>query len=117
MFTGALLLLALLIFDAQKNESCIQVADNPNIELTRLFAEVCPKQASVSYGPSSKHNSEVIPESISGALKHLEHLSLAKHQVCIKTQKQIHLELKPLINKQSGQSLRHRSRYDGPPYS
>ena len=117
MFSGALLLVALMIFNGQKNESSIQVADNPDIELAKFLSEVCSNQTAASYGPSNRHNSEVIPESISGDLKHLEYANLAEHQVSIKAQKQIHLGLRPLIDKQSGQSLRHRSSYDDPPLS
>jgi len=117
MFSCALLLVALMIFNGQKSECVTQETGNPDIERIELLAEVCSNQLASSSVPSYWRYSRVIIEAISGNFNHLEYLNLAEHQIRIKAQMQIHLELKPVIYFQSGQNLHHRSRYDDPPVS
>ena len=117
MFSGALLLGSLIVFNGQKSECDTLETGNPDIEHIDLQAEVCSNKTAASSVPSYRHNSGVVYESISGNLNHLEYLNLAKHLIRIKAQMQIHLELKPVIGFQTGRNLHHRSRYDDPPIS
>jgi len=116
MFATALLLGSLILFNSQKSESTRQVAEIPDIEYIDLQAEVPSNTAAASLVPS-KQSSGTVLESITGKLKHPEYLNFAAHQVLIKTQIQIHLELKHLIGFQSDTYLHHRSSYDDPPLS
>ena len=117
MFSGALLLVALMIFNGQKSECVTQETGNPDIERIELLAEVCSNQLASSSVPSYWHYSRVIIEAISGKFTSIEYLNSVEDLIRFNTQMQIHLELKPGLDFQSGQNLHHRSRYDDPPVS
>ena len=108
MFAGALLLESLILFNNQKSECLTQVGENPGIEHIELQAEVPSNSATESF-------TGLVFVFNSGKLKYLKNLDFTNHQVRIKTQMQIHLELKPVLGMQSGQNLYYRTSYDDPP--
>lgn len=117
MFTGAVLLVALMIFNGQKSECDTLETGNPDIEHIDLQAEVCSNQTAASSVPSYLRYSGVVIEAISGKFNSIEYLNSVEQLIRYNTQMQIHLELKPDLDFQSGQNLHHRSRYDDPPVS
>ena len=106
LFTGAVLLVSLMIFNGQKELCDTHATSNPDIEHIDLLAEICSTQIASTSVPSYWHNS--------GNLNHLEYLNTVEHQIRLKTQMQIHLELKPGLDFQSGQNLHPHSRYEDP---
>jgi hypothetical protein len=106
-----------MIFNAQKSEVHNSFADKPIIEHITFQAEVSTNQNAASYDPSIRLHSVETFESISGYLNQLEYLNAASHQVRMKSQGQIHLELKPVIVCQSGQMLHYPSGFDDQPVS
>ena len=117
MFAGILLLGSLIIFHNEKSECPGQLSENPDIEHIELQAAFPSKGATESLAQSNRHNSGLVYELISGKSKHPESLNFAEHQVRMKTQMQIHLELKPILVRRSGPYLHHRPNYDDPPVS
>ena len=116
MFAGVLLLGSLILFNNQKSECLTQLRENPEIEHIELLAEVPPSNAPESSVQSNRKYSGIVHEFISAKLKQLEYRNITDHQVRMKTQMQIHLELLPVLGIQSGQDLHHRSSYDDPPF-
>jgi len=114
LFAFALLLGSLIVFNVQKPECFTLVSENPDIEHVELLAEVPSGNAAASSVQSIRPNSGIIHEFISGKLKQPENRNFADHRVRMKTQMQIHLDLKPVLSKQSGPYLYHRSSYDDP---
>jgi hypothetical protein len=114
MFACVLLLSSLILFNNQKSECLSQARENPEIEHIELLAELPSSNATESSVQSNRHNSGIVHEFISGKLKQLEYRNFAHHQVRMKTQMQIHLDLKPVLSKHSGPYLYHRSSYDDP---
>lgn len=117
MFTGAVLLVSLMIFNGQKDESNTRVTANPDIEHITLTAEIASPQIASTSVSSYWRNSGILSEPVSDYLQYLEYLNFVEHQIRLKAQMQIHQELKPGINIQSGQLLHYRPRYDDPPVS
>ena len=110
MFAGALLLGSLILFNNQKSECLTQAGESPGIEHIELQAEVPSNNAAESF-------TGLVFVFNSGKLKYLKNLDFTDHQVRMKTQMQIHLELKPVLGLQSGPYLYHRTSYDDPPVS
>ena len=115
MFTGAVLLVALMIFNDQKSECVTQETGRPDIEHIELLAEVCSNQLASSSVPSHWRYSGVIIEAISGKFNSIKYLNSVEHLIRFNTQMQIHLELKPDLDFQTGQNLHHYSGYEDPP--
>ncbi len=114
IFAGVLLLGSLILFNNQKSECLTQLRENPEIEHIELLAEVPPSNVPESSVQSNSKSSGIVHEFISGKLKQLEYRKFTDHQVRMKTQMQIHLDLKPVLSKQSGPFLYYRSSYDDP---
>ena len=114
LFAFALLLGSLIVFNVQKPECVTLVSENPDIEHVEFQAEVPSGNATEYSVQSNRPNSGIVHEFISGKLKQLEYRNFADHQVRMKKQIQIHLDLKPVLSKQTGPYLYHRSSYDDP---
>ena len=117
LFAAALLLGSLILFNNQKSECLSQLNENPQIEHMELLAEIPSRNATESRVQSDRYIWEIVYKFISRQFRHPESLDYKEHQVCMKRQMQIHLELKPLIAKLSGPYLLHRPSYDDPPVS
>lgn len=117
LFTAALLLGSLILYTNQKSECPDQPEDKLRIEHMALQAEVPSREASESLVQSSRHHPGIVSSFTICRFRQSEFLNLTDHQVCMKRQVQIHLELKPLIADLSGTYLLHRSGYDDPPLS
>ncbi|MEA3460339.1 MAG: hypothetical protein U9R49_00580 [Bacteroidota bacterium] len=117
LFSCALLLGSLIVFNVQKPESLTLVSENPDIEHVELQAEINSNQTSASSVPSIRLSLKESFELVTGNLKHLEYLSSADHLARIKMQVLIHLEIKPVLGTQSGQDHHQSHRYEDPPLS
>ena len=108
MFSGALFLLALIIFNTQGIDYDEQQANVQNTDTIELAAEIFSSRTAPTILPI-RQLPGVINASISGDLRHLEYKNPTQAQIQLKMQKEIYFGLKPLINYQYGQSLHHRS--------
>lgn len=114
MFTGAVLLVALIIFNSQENKHSTQGADTPDIEQIELLAEVYSNPFTGSTIPSYRLT-VVVSKSFSGNLNHSEYQHFASHQTLFIAQKHLYLELKSDLEFQSGQYLHYHPRFGDPP--
>ncbi|NOR34552.1 MAG: hypothetical protein GQ579_07725 [Bacteroidales bacterium] len=108
LFTGAILLVSLMIFNGQKSEGLSPGNEHPDIELAGSQAEICfartTSATTLSYWRSS---GEIrVPSS--------EHLNDPEYLVLLKKQMQIHRDLKPELGYQSGHYLQHHSPFEDP---
>jgi hypothetical protein len=115
LFSGAVLLVALMISNGQKNESPNTVTGNPVTDHIELLAELSPGQYFGLTFSSCNHSSVLVKESLLDRHKDHESLDSAVNQTLLKTQMLIHLELKPGLDFQSGQILHHLSGFADPP--
>ena len=115
IITGALLLGSLIIFNARDNECTTQLTDNPDTEPIELLAELCSKRTNISSPYSFRHNPLAEHESVSGKLNRPGCLDFKEHQLRVKTQMLIYLELKPSIGFQSSMNIHQLSGNDDPP--
>jgi len=114
LFTGALLLVALIIFNRQDSEGTTQDRDTPDIAQIELLAEVNSSQFANSAVPPFRLT-VAVNESFSGNLHRRKFQYFASHQTLYKAQKQLYLELKPDLDFQSGLYLYHHPRFGDPP--
>lgn len=115
IFTGALLLGSLIIFNARDNECTTQLTANPDTEPIELLAELCSNRANASSPYSFRHNPLAEHESVSGKLSRSACLDLEENQLRVKTQTLIFLELKPSILFQTSLNVHPLSGTDDPP--
>jgi hypothetical protein len=115
LFTAAVLLVALLIYNGQKNECTDHISGNPVTQHVELLAELSLNQLPGYTSPSYNQGPVLVNESIQSHQKGLEYLNSAAYQTQLKTQMQIHLGLKPDLDFQSGQNLYQPSRFADPP--
>ena len=96
LFTGAILLVSLLIFNNQKGEYPSKERENPDTALVELHAEICfTRIASSSILSFPRHSPELWVIS-SDQIKDTEFLMRQKIQM------HIHQEIKPDLSSQSG---------------
>jgi hypothetical protein len=114
LFTGALLLGSLILFNNQKSECPNYAMEDRAIEHIELQAELPSRFSAESLVQIYRHDPGIVPESIPDKLRKLESMNNASRRMRIR-QMHIHLGLKPALDKQSGQYLHHRSSYDDPP--
>ena len=108
MFTGAILLVSLIIFNGQKNEDISQEREHPYIEHIELQAEICFARTTSATTLSYWRTSGEISVPVS------EHLNDPEYLLRLKKQMQIHRELKPELDYQSGHFLQHHSPFEDP---
>jgi len=114
LFTGALLLGSLILFNNQKSE-CTNIAKEiPAIEHIAFEAELPSRYAAESSVQISRLDPGIVLESSPEKLRQLKSLNYSSQRAHTR-QMQIHLGLKPVLYKQSGQYLHHRSSHDDPP--
>jgi len=106
LFTAAILLVSLLIYNGQKGEDITRQGEHPNIEHIELQAEICITRFTSASVLSFWRNSGVIIEPPAGNLNDPEYL------IRLKIQTQIHQELKPGLDFQSDPYLQHHSPYE-----
>ena len=109
LFTGAILLVSLMIFNGQKNEDLAQAREHPDIEHIELQAEICFMRIASSSVFSYWRSTGVIMVPVSDNLYDPGYL------LRLKIQTQIHRELKPELNYHSGHYLQHQSPFEEPP--
>lgn len=108
MFTGAILLVSLMIFNGQKNEALSPGNTYPDIELAGSQAEICFARTTSATTLSHWRTSEEISVAVS------EHLNNPAYLLRLKKQMQIHRDLKPELDYQSGHYLQHHSPFEDP---
>jgi len=108
LFTGAILLVSLIIFNGQKNEDFAQVSEHPDIEHVELQAEICFARTASATTLSNWRTSGEINVPVS------EHLNDPEYLLRLKKQMQIHRDLKPELGYQSGHYLQHHSLFEDP---
>ena len=108
LFTGAILLVSLMIYNGQKNEDISQAREHPDIEHFELQAEICfTRTASATTLSYWRTSGEIrVPTS--------EHLNDPEYLLLLKKQMQIHHDLKPELGYQSGHYLQHHSPFEDP---
>ena len=108
LFTAAILLASLMIYNGQKNEDPTKVRENPDIAHTELQAEICfTRIASASVGIYQRNSAErIIPTS--GSFNNPDYL------IRLKIQMKTHRELLPELGYQSGHFLQHHSPFEDP---
>jgi hypothetical protein len=114
LFTAAVLLVALMIHNGQKDEYADYISGNPVTQHVELLAELSPNQLPGYISPSYNQGPVLVNESIWRHHKALEYLNSADYQTQLKTQMQIHLGFKPVLDFQSGQNLYLPSRFADP---
>jgi len=108
IFTGALLLASLIIFNDQKNENLAQQSDQWDIEHVDSEAEICSIRTSSTSGLSGWRNSVTINVPISDHFKDTEYLHRIRNQM------RIHRELLPELNDRSGHYLQRHPSFEDP---
>ena len=108
LFTAAILLVSLMIFNGQKNEDPTRVRENPDIEHIELQAEICFTRIASSSIFSYQRNSgeRIVPAS--------ESFNDPEYLIRLKIQIKIHHELLPELDHQSGHFLQHHSPFEDP---
>jgi len=117
MFATALLLGSLILFNGRGPEAAKLAVQAPAMELMELQAELCSIHSNVSPRISYRLHPGIPGWSFSDKHHQPADLYPGANQVRIKKQIQIHLGLKPLISKQSGLNIHHRTHCDDPPVS
>ena len=115
LFTAVVLLVALMIFNGQKDGCANHISGNPLNQHVELLAELSSSQLPGYTSPSYNQGSVLVNESIQGHHIAHEYLNSSAYQTLLKTQMEIHLDLKPELVFQSGQILHHPSRIEVPP--
>ena len=108
LFTGAILLVSLMIFNGQKSEGLSPGNEHPDIELAGSQAEICFARTTSATTLSYWRTSGEISVPVS------EHLNDPEYLLRLKKQMQIHRELKPELGYQSGHFLQHHSPFEDP---
>jgi len=108
LFTGAILLVSLIIFNAQKSEDIARQGEPPDIEYIELQSAYCSIRIASSSGFHSWRNSVAIKVPVSDQCNDSEFLLRLKNQM------EIHRELLPELDHQSGHYLQHHSPFEDP---
>jgi len=108
LFTGAILMVSLIILNGQKNEDIPQEREHPDIEHIELQAEICFPRIASSSVLSYWRSTGVIMVPV------LDNLSDPECLLSFKNQMRIHRELKPELDFQSGHYLQHHSPFEDP---
>ena len=108
LFTGTILLVSLIIFNGQKDEDIARHGEHPDIEYIELQAEICSIRIASSSGLSFWRNSVAIKVPVSDHFKDAEYLLRLKNQM------EIHRELLPELDRQSGHYLQNHSPFEDP---
>lgn len=116
LITGAVLLIALIIFHDQKSELHTAGIETPEIEQIGLLAEVSVSQSARSTDPTScRLYTAIVKDSFSGRFNIYAFQDFATNQTLLKLQIHIYLELKSDLEFQSIQYLHHHSGFGDPP--
>lgn len=108
LFTGAILLASLIIYNGQKNEDLSECSDHREVEHVELQAAFNPVQIVSSPGQliSRSAGTSILPSS--------SDRDDFKYQLHLKKQMQIHRELLPELDHQSGHYLQYHSPFEDP---
>ena len=108
MFTAAILLASLMIFNGQKSEDPTRVSENLDIENIELQAEICFTRIASSSVSSYQRNSgeRIVPVS--------ESFNDPEYLIRLKILMKIHREFLPELDNQSGHFLQHHSPFEDP---
>jgi len=108
LFTGAILLVSLMIFNGQKGESVTQTRENPDIEHIELQAEICFTRIASSSVLSNWRSTGASNVPAKYNTDDPGYKLRLKHQI------QVHRELLPELDYQSGHYLQHHSSFEDP---
>jgi hypothetical protein len=108
LFSAAILLVSLMIFNGQKSEDPTRVSENPDIERIELQAEICFTRIASSSVSSYQRNSgeSIVPV--------LDSFNDPEYLIRLKIQMQVHQELLPELAHKSGHFLQHHSPFEDP---
>jgi hypothetical protein len=108
LFTGAILMVSLMIYNGQKGEDITQQEEHPNIEHIELQAEICSIRIASSSGLSNWQSTgaSIVPAKYN--------TDDPGYKLRLKHQIQIHRELLPELDYQSGHYLQHHSSFEDP---
>jgi len=115
IFACALLLGSLIIFNSQKSESNLQENEPIAVEHITLQAKLPASYSISSLAQSYRHYSGIENKLEAGWQRQIESQKCTEHELGIKVQRQIHFELKPVVDTQSGKLLHPPYRGDDPP--
>jgi len=108
LFTAAILLVSLMIFNGQKNEDFAQAGEHPDIEHIELQAEICFLRIASSSVLSNWRSTGAIMVPV------LDNFHDPECLLRFKNQMRIHRELLPELAYQSGHYLQHHSPFEDP---
>jgi len=114
LVTGAVLLVALIIFNDKKSELPSTGTETPEIEQVELLAELCSTPFARFTDPSY-WLSAIVKEFFSGRFKIKAFKDFASPQTLLKAQIRIYLEHKSDLEFQSDQYLHHHTSREEPP--
>jgi len=108
LFTAAILLVSLMIFNGQKSEDLTRASENPDIERIELQAEICFMRIASASGQSNWRSpgAGIVPVS--------SNTNDSEYQIRLKHQMQIHREFLPELVYQSGHYLQHHTSFEDP---
>jgi hypothetical protein len=117
LFTGAVLLMALIISSGQKNERTGKLRKNPGTEHWEVLAELSSNQLAGFTFPAFSRDPVLVNHSIPVQRSDHESVNSATSRVLFKIQLQIHLDHKLDLDFQSCRTFYHTPRSDDPPLS
>jgi hypothetical protein len=108
LFTAAILLVSLMIFNGQKGEDITRQGEHADIEHIELQAEICFMRIASASGQSNWRSTgaSILPVS--------SNTNDSEYQLRLKNQMQIHREFLPELDYQSGHYLQHYTSFEDP---
>lgn len=115
LFAGALLLTSLIILHHQKGEGTGQPEEIPGMQHLELAAEIPALGIKETRIPPGSSYPVMLSPALSAKLLNPASQNSAALQVRIKKQRDIYLEMRPVLDLRSGKHLYHPSVYGDPP--